>query len=259
MSGRVKGRQRARDRPDYSSYAFSYEERFKCLTIYVLLDGCISYLFFRSVIAFIILLPGMALFFRVKKKALLNKRKKEITQQFLDGIQLMLAALQAGYSSENALREAKKELQKIYPPEAVIVQEFYRMDTQIEVSRNLEELMLDFGRRVDVPDIISFAEVFLTAKRTGGDLTAIIRNTISCIRQKQETMLEIETCLTGKIMEQNIMSAIPLLILAYVKLSSPDFLDVMYETMAGRLVMLLCFGVYVLAWLWGQSIVKIEV
>lgn len=119
--------------------------------------------------------------------------------------------------------------------------------------------MLDFGRRTGVPDIVSFAEVFLTAKRTGGDLIAIIHNTVFCIRQKQETTMEIETCLAGKLMEQNIMSAIPLLILAYVKLSSPGFLDVMYETTAGIAVMILCFGVYLLAWFWGQSIVRIEV
>ncbi|MCC8137294.1 MAG: type II secretion system F family protein [Clostridiales bacterium] len=254
---------RPRDRPasermDYSVYQFSVKEKVQYPAVYVLLDGCVSYLFFRSLPAFVLLLPGAALFFREQKKRLHARRKREITQQFLDGIQLMLAALQAGYSSENALRDAEKQLRKIYSPEAVIVREFERMDVQMEMSRNLEELMLDFGRRSDIPDIVSFAEVFLTAKRTGGDLIAIIQNTVSCIRQKQETVQEIETCLAGKVMEQNIMSVIPILILAYVKFSSPGFLDVMYETAAGVTVMVICFAVYLLAYFWGQSIVRIE-
>ncbi len=258
------GVHRARDRPgyertDYSVYRLSAKERVQYLAVYVVLDGCISYLFFCSPIAFVLLLPGAALFFREQQKRLYAKRKREITQQFLDGIQLMLAALQAGYSSENALREAQKELCKIYSPEAAIVREFEWMDVQMGRSRNLEELMLDFGRRSDIADIVSFAEVFLTAKRTGGDLIAIIQNTVSCIRQKQETVQEIETCLAGKAMEQNIMSAIPILILAYVKFSSPGFLDVMYETAIGMAVMAVCFAVYLLAYLWGQSIVRIEV
>ncbi len=243
---------------DYSVYCFSVKERIQYFAVYLLLDGCVSYLFFCSWIAFVLLLPGTVLFFREQKKRLRLKRKKEITQQFLDGIQLMLAALQAGYSPENALREAEKELRKIYSPDAAIVCEFQRMDAQIGMSRNLEELMMDFGRRSGVADIVSFAEVFLTAKRTGGNLIAIIRNTVFCIRQKQETMQEIETCLAGKVMEQNIMSMIPVLILAYVKVSSPGFLDVMYETAAGAAVMAICFAVYLLAYLWGQSIVRIE-
>lgn len=257
----MNARRCARDRPwmEDSLYELSLAERMKYLAMYVLLDGCVSYLFFQSVKAFILLLPGVLLFSREAKKVMRERRKKEITQQFLDGIQLMLAALQAGYSPENALGEARKELSKIYPAEAVIVREFYRMDAQIQMSRNLEELMLDFGRRSDVPDIVSFAEVFLTAKRSGGDLIAIIRNTVSCIRQKQETMQEIETCLAGKLMEQKIMSAIPLFILMYVKLTSPDFLEVMYETAAGMAVMVVCFGVYLMAFLWGLNIVRIEV
>lgn len=262
-SGIRRIRRHARDRPqgkaNYSIYQFSGKELLKYLGIYILLDGCISYLFFQSVIAFTVLLPGMFLFFREEKKSLLKKRKKEITKQFLDGIQLMLSALQAGYSPENALGEALKELRKIYPSDAPIVAEFHRINAQIQMSHSLEELLLDFGRRTNVPDIISFAEVFLTAKRTGGDLIAIIRNTISCIRQKQETTQEIETCLAGKMMEQNIMSAIPLLILAYIRFSSPGFLDVMYETSVGMAVMAVCFGVYLLAYFWGQSIVRIEV
>jgi len=244
---------------DYSVYRFSPVELLRYLGAYVLLDGCISFLFFRSFSAFLILLPGVALFFIQLKASLVQKRKRELTKQFLDAIQLMLAALQAGYSPENALRESQKELRKMYSPDAAIVREFHWMDAQMRMSRNLEELLLDFGRRSDLPDIISFAEVFLTAKRTGGDLIAIIRNTVSCIRQKQETMQEIETCMAGKVMEQNIMSLIPVFILVYVKLSSPEFLDVMYETPVGMAVMGLCFAVYLAAYFWGQSIVQIEV
>ena len=133
------------------------------------------------------------------------------------------------------------------------------MDAQIAMSRSIEELFLDFGRRCAIADIQSFAEVFLTAKRSGGDLPAVIRNTASCIRQKRETMQEIETCLAGKVMEQNIMSLIPILILAYVKLTSPEFLTVMYGSAAGLTVMGMCFAVYVLAYFWGRKIVQIEV
>lgn len=245
--------------PDYARYRFSGRELVKYLALYMLLDACISYLFFCSWIAFVLLAPGVFLFLADQRRSLQAKRAREMTRQFLDGIRMIAASLQAGYSAENSLHEALRELQKVYEPDAFIVREFRFMDAQIEMSRNMEELMADFGRRCAIEDIQSFAEVFLTAKRSGGDLLSIIRNTASCIRQKQETMQEIETCLSGKVMEQNIMSLIPILILAYIRLSSPEFLTVMYGNVTGVTVMGGCFAVYVAAYLWGRKIVRIEV
>ncbi len=250
---------RLKRRSDFDFYRFSKRDILENLLLFFALDGCISYLFFNSFIAFVLLLPGAILFFRERKKSFIKSRKQEIIRQFLDAIQMMSASLQAGYSAENALSEAQKELVRMYPPDAVIVREFSRMEAQIRMSRNLEALFLDFGRKTEIADIISFAEVFLTAKRSGGDLLAIIRNTVNCIRQKQETTEEIETSLSGKIMEQNVMSVIPILILAYVRLTSPEFLDVMYGSVMGIGIMCICFLVYVAAYLWGQSILAIEV
>lgn len=194
-----------------------------------------------------------------QKKSLQKKRAREIKIQFLDGISMLSASLQAGYSVENAMREACKELKKVHQPDAILVKEFHHMVIQTGMSRNLEDLFWDFGKRSGIEDILSFAEVFRTAKRSGGDLISIIRNTEFCIRQKQETMQEIETCLSGKVMEQNIMSLIPLLILAYVKFTSPDFLDSMYGNLTGIVVMSICFILYVAAFFWGKRMIQIEV
>ena len=207
----------------------------------------------------LLLLPGVVLFFRERREALQKRRAVEMKRQFMDGMQLLTVSLQAGYSVENSVREAVKELRRVYEPEAFIVREFQIMEAQLTVNRNMEELFMDFGERSAVDDIQSFAEVFLTAKRSGGDLIAVIRNTVFCIRQKQETLHEIETSLAGKVMEQNVMSMIPLFILAYVKFTSPDFLGVMYGNLTGVTIMVLCFLVYVLAYFWGRNIVQIEV
>lgn len=246
-------------RMDYSIYHFSSKELLKYLAFYLLLDICVSYLFFDSWIAFAILLPGIFLFLKERRDHLQKKRAKEISRQFTDGMQMVTASLQAGYSIENALSEARKELEKVYEKESFIVQEFQFIEIQIAMNRNIEELFMDLGRRTAIEDILSFSEVFMTAKRSGGDLVTVIRNTISCIRQKQETVQEIETSLAGKVMEQNIMSMIPMFILAYIKLTSPDFIRVMYGNLVGTTIMAICFGMYILAYFWGRKIVRIEV
>ena len=244
---------------DYGIYKFSRKEWFKYGCLYLCLDGVASYLFFHSLIAFILLLPGSIIFFRERRRGLREKRAEEMQLQFLTGMQLVCTSLQAGYAVENAFKESCRELQKIYEEDAFIVQEFRFIVSQVGLNRTIESLLMELGQRSQVEDIRNFAEVFYTAKRTGGDLMAIIQNTVSCIRQKQETRMEIETGLSGKVMEQNMMSVIPLFILGYVKLTSPGFLDVMYHNTAGISIMLLCFVMYLAAYFWGRKIIHIRI
>ena len=247
------------DRPDYTVYRLSAAERGRCILIYGFLDVMISYLFFDTAMAFLFLLPGYFFFRKEYKDSLKMKRETEMKREFLDGMQMTASALQAGYSIESAFRESQKELQKIYGPESFIMQEFRFLAAQIEMSRNVEELLMDLGKRSGIEDIKSFAEVVETAKRTGGNLLGVIRNTVSCMRQRQETYEEIETCLSGKIMEQNVMNIVPVCILAYVRLTSPEFLEVMYGNFTGSVIMAICLAVYLAAVLWGKSMIRIEV
>ena len=219
----------------------------------------LGWLFYDSLVSVIVLFPGMLWMLREQKKTLCRRRKREMQRQFLDAIQMMAASLQSGYSVENAVRASAKELEKLYPRDTFIVLEFQNMALQLDRNRSVESLLQDLGERSQVEDLQSFAEVFLTVKRTGGDLLHVIRNTVSCIRQKQETVAEIETVLTGKMTEQKVMSLMPLLILLYVRLTSPEFLSGMYGNLTGRAVMTVCLLIYAVAYLWGKKIVGIEV
>ena len=55
------------------------------------------------------------------------------------------------------------------------------------------------------------------------------------------------------------MDGIPLFILVYVRFASPELLRVMYETLAGRLVMTLCLIVYLFAVFLAERILRIRV
>ena len=231
----------------------------RCLAGDLSLILLIGWLFYDSLVSAIVLFPGIFWLLQEQKKTLRRKRRQEMQRQFLDAIQMMAASLQSGYSVENAIRASAKELKKLYPCDAFIVLEFQNLALQLDRNRSVEELLQDLGERSQVEDLQSFAEVFLTAKRTGGDLLHVIRNTALCIRQKQETIAEIETVLTGKMTEQKVMSLMPLLILLYVRLTSPEFLSGLYGNLTGRTVMTVCLLIYAMAYLWGKKIVRIEV
>lgn len=244
---------------DYSTYQFSKKEMAENLLLYLLLTGLISYLFYRSVIPFGISLLFAGKFLKRQWENCCKKRRRELEVQFLSGIQAVATSLHAGYSVENAFCDACKELENMYEESDMILQEFRAISHQLHMNRNLEELLKDLADRSGAEDIGNFAEIFAVAKRTGGNLIAIIQNTAWSIGQKEETRREIETVLAAKKLEQRIMSLVPAGILFYVQLVSPGFLDGMYHNVAGVAVMTICLGIYGAAYLWGQKIVEIEV
>jgi len=244
---------------DYGNYQFSKREWVIYSGAYLGLVGIVSLLFYRSLIAFFILLPGSILFFKERKMACRKKRIKCLEEQFLAGMQAVSNALSAGYSIENAFKEAETELAKVYDKEDFIVMEFQMITRLLALNRPIESLLSDFGKRSHAEDIESFAEVFVAARRSGGDLIAIIRNTVSAIGQKAETRAEIEVCIAAKKMEQNVMSVVPMGILIYMGISSPGFLDGMYHNLAGIAIMTGCLGVYLGAWYWGRKLVDIRI
>ena len=237
-------------------FSFSFG---KDLLLFFILDALISCLFYRSVIAFACLLPSFPLYVKVRKAEWNEVRRRVMRSQFLSALQHICISLQAGHVPENAFPEALDELRRMYPPDAPIIEAFERLCAGLELNLPLEQLLSKMAQQSGVDDIQSFAEVFRTARRSGGDMIRIVRSTTEAIRKKEETLREIESVLAGKQLEQRMMSMIPLFILAYVSVTSPGFLDVMYHNAAGILIMTLCLLLYVTAFLWGRKIMRIRV
>ena len=170
-----------------------------------------------------------------------------------------MSALSSGYSLENSVREAAEDLKLMYSPEDIIRKEFDHMRRRIELKITVEELMKELGLRSGVEDIMMFSEILGTARRTGGNLVRIMRQTTSNIAEKIEMRREIETLVAGKKMEAVCMTAVPLLMILYLRIFSPGFLDPLYNNLMGGMVMTGALVVYGAAFLWGQKIMRIEV
>lgn len=243
---------------DYRVYHYSKTELLCYLAEYLALDAGISYLFYRSWIAFVLFLPAVLWLLMDKKEALKKARRSRLKIEFLTAIRTVATSLNAGYSVENAFAETARELKKIYSEDALIVREFDWIAGQLYVNQPLERLLENLANRSEEEDIQNFSDVFQVAKRSGGDILAIIRNTVYCISQKTEAKREIEVAISAKKMEQKLMEVIPCFILIYVDLGSPEFLNQMYGNLTGICVMTLCLLVYAFACIWAGKITDIE-
>lgn len=188
-----------------------------------------------------------------------KKKEQEFQKQFREMIQTLSSALNTGYSVENAFYETQKELKIQYPEEARISRELLLITRKLRMHIPVEQVLEEFAERVPSEDVKSFVTVFVTAKKSGGDMIGIIRNTTSQIGDKIEVKREIDTLLAAKKYEFQIMSMVPYGIIAYMSLSFSDFMEELYGNVTGIGVMTLCLGIYVGAYYLGVRLLRIDV
>ncbi len=244
---------------DYHKYRFTGKERIRYLLEWVAISIVLGYLFYQHPLGIVLLLPCSAIYMRRKRNHLAMELRWKLNLEFMDGIQALSAALEAGYSAEHALEEASRDLLHIYSENSMIIKEFNYMVNQVHMNIPVEKALEEFGQLSGVEDIRNFSEVFGTAKRTGGDLIQIIKISRDILCDKIEVKREIVTMITAKRLEANIMKLIPVVILAYLMLSSPEFLKPFYHNLFGIFLMSIFLLLYFCAFLMIDRIVSIEV
>lgn len=149
----------------------------------------------------------------------------------------------------------------MYPdPNTEIIQEFEIINRRIENGETIENAILDFSIRSDMEDIQNFADVFITCKRTGGNLVEVIRRTSDIISEKIDIQQEVAVMIASKKFESRILSVAPVGMILLLKYSAEDYLAPMYDwSSGGPLIMTVCLGILVFSYWYGQRIMDIKV
>lgn len=219
----------------------------------------VSYLFYGTWICAILFSPYLIRYMRSWEKQIMKKRQQAFRLQFKEAIQSLSAGLNVGYSVENALREACKDLKEMYRKDEIILKELSYIIRQMQMNVTSETALGEFAARTQDEDVQTFVTVFNMAKRSGGDTLEIIRNVVRQMGEKIDVEREIHTVISAKKMELRVMSVIPFAMIVYLRLSFPEFLSVLYGNVAGIVIMSVCLAIYLVAYEVGKRIVEIEV
>lgn len=185
-------------------------------------------------------------------------RKRQYERGFYELLQSMLPSLQAGYSLENACIAAYRELREVDGEDHAFVVQMALVVQGIEVHIPVEDLFLEMASATDSEDIHQFAVVLEILKNMGGNSVEILRNSMIRIQKKMETTEEIRTILSGKIYEKNLMLLMPFFLMIYLRVSNGCYLDMLYHTLPGRLVMTLALAGIIVCFYWSECIMKIS-
>lgn len=243
---------------DYWIYEFSRREKIICFMEGMVLNAIISILFYNSLIA---MLPGMLfviLYFREKKRLLVRRRTRRMRMELKEFFNALIAALQTGRSIENAFAEGLKDMAGYIEKDTEIVLEMKRICAGVGVGEPLEKLLTEFSHRSHLEELEYFSEVFSVAKRSGGNMIAIMKNTIHMLQERMDAEEEICTVIAEKQLEFYLMCVIPFAIIIYLRIGAGSLISSLYGNVTGICVMTVCLVIYGGCYLYGKRLLEFK-
>lgn len=240
-------------------YGPKTREKIMNIVIILLILVFIGYLFYGNIVGALFLVPSVIPIYRQRKQKIIMKNRKEMERQLKDMLIAVSDAMNTGYSIENAIKESYRDIIGIYGYNSAIGSELRLIISRLKLNVSIEVVLQEFASRIEIEDALLFEEIFSVAKRTGGNMTEVIRNVTNNLVLKRSVQEDIDVAINEKRMEQKVMTIIPIFIIVYITIASPGFLDIMYGTWMGRIIMTVFLVAYILAYLWSQKITSIEI
>lgn len=197
-------------------------------------------------------------FIPIRTSQIIEARAKKLNSQFRDMLEALNTSLGAGKNVVDSFNAVYSDLKMQYDESAYIIKELEIILSGMANNVDLEDLLEDFGKRSGNDDIVSFANVFRISYRKGGNIKETIRNTYNILSDKMEIREDIETVVTGNKTEQKIMIIMPILLIAMIKMMSPDFAS-NFTTVTGIISTTVAIILFVAAYYIGKIVLDIKV
>ena len=178
--------------------------------------------------------------------------------RFRELLDALATSIGSGKNVVDSFKAARDDLRVIYSEETAIIKELDVILDGITNNVDVEKSLLDFGIRSGLDDIISFANVFETCYRKGGNIKDVIKNTQQIITEKMEVEMEIQTIVAGAKNEQMIMTVMPIALIAIIKMMSPEF-AANFATPSGIISTTIAVVMFIVAYFVGNIVLAIKI
>lgn len=198
------------------------------------------------------------MFLPMRTKQIIEKRRKILSLQFRDMLDGITTSFGAGNNVMNTFNSVYDDLKIQYSEDAYIIKELEVIISGMHSNFNIEDLLVDFGARSGVTDIENFANVFKICYRKGGNIQEVTQSTHEILSQKMQIQQEIETTVSGSKMDQMIMIVMPIILIAMIKVMSPEFAE-NFVSPSGLVATTIAIVMFVAAYVIGKKVMEIKV
>ena len=202
-------------------------------------------------IAIAILMGIGAVFFWVNKKA--AKRMSMVEEQLPDAVELMVRSLRVGHPFASAIQIVAKEI-----PDPLGT-EFGMIADESANGRDVSESLKDLAERMDMQDLRFLAVAVTIQQTSGGNLAEILDGLAKVIRARFKLFRRVKAITAEAKWSGMFLSAFPLIVLAVIQVTKPDYYDTVKNTGAFIPAALVVFAFLAVNVLFMKIMVNIKV
>lgn len=244
---------------DYDIYILSRREKQNYFTITMLILFSAGYVFYKSVTVALIMCIFSAAGLPFYKRMLADRRKNALRTQFKDMLYSVSSSVMSGRHLPEAIEGSYNAVTLIHGEESILALEIKNMIRQMKQANSSDETVIkDLAERSKIREINDFADACATCRRTGGDLNRMIFHSVNLLSHNIEIQKEKEVLMAQKKLESRMLAVMPLIVTGFINMSSSDYLDCMYTTFTGRILMSAAFAGTVVSFLWSMKMTYTE-
>jgi len=158
------------------------------------------------------------------------KRLALFRDQLPDAIDMMISAMRAGFSFQAAMKFIGEEVSAPLGPEFTRFYEEQRLGMEVRVA------LLALQGRIESVDLKMFVTAVLIQRETGGNLSEVLGNISTLMRERAALKADIETLTAESKLSARILSLLPLAVFILVNVINPDFMRPMLASTSGTIM-----------------------
>ncbi len=205
-------------------------------SIAVIAIATVGILIFVKVSLMISLLFGVALGLFIPHWLIGRMGKKRVARfvgLFPEAIDLMVRALRAGLPISEAIVNAGQE---IGDP---VGAEFRTIEAGMKLGRDLDSLLWDIAKRIEVPEFRFFIIALSVQRETGGNLAETLNNLSVVLRGRRAMRAKARAMASEARASTAILGSLPVLVTIMLCFTSPTYIAPMFSDVRG----LILFGI----------------
>ncbi len=223
------------------------------LVVYVISVVVISTMFASYVFGLVL---GL-IFTVVMLKAFINykieKRNQIFLDNFPDALDMIVRSVKSGHPLLSSLRMIAES------SEEHIAREFQQVVDEVSYGSPLSESLHRMADRINLLDINFFVVILSVQQDTGGNLSEVLGNLSTIIRKRRQLRLKINAMTAEGRFTSWIFAAIPIVQLLAVKLMVPEYVNILFTTGGGRMILGTAAGLIIFSVYMSKKMCKIDI
>jgi tight adherence protein B len=169
-----------------------------------------------------------------------KKREAEFEAQLPEGLDMLVNALQAGYSLQAAMDFVGRETRAPLGPEFVRFYDEQRLGMEVRLA------LLRLQERIGTIDARMFVTSLLIQRETGGNLGEVLTNLATLMRERVTFRMQLATLTAEPRMSARVLASLPAAVVLLISAINPNFMQPLFQTDLGhKLIAYAAFSVVV--------------